>query len=307
MPVTVPALSITEAKRLLTLQDSIIKRVPEVASVFGKAGRAETATDPAPVEMFETVINLKPEEQWRPGTTMETLKDELNDALTIPGVANSFTMPIKARVDMLATGIRTPVGIKILGSDLGEMEKIGISLENVLRTVPGTRSVYAERATTGYFLDFDIKREGAARYGLGVEDVQEAVESSIGGMNLTTTVEGRQRYPVNLRYGRDLRNDIEKMKSVLVPVTMGAASADAGMGRLGLRPRPNRLDTAFRARRCTYCARSDPDKERAGTAHVLCVCRLLGPGCGKLCYRGQGEGSHGKNPLRIPPGVERGV
>jgi Cu(I)/Ag(I) efflux system membrane protein CusA/SilA len=228
MPVTVPALSISEAKKLLVLQDSLIKKIPEVASVFGKAGRAETPTDPAPLEMFETVINLKPENQWRPGVTMESLKDELNDALTIPGVANSFTMPIKARIDMLATGIRTSVGIKILGSDLGEIEKIGMALENTLRTVPGTRSVYAERATTGYFLDFDIKREAAARYGLNVEDVQEAVESSIGGMDLSTTVEGRQRYPVNLRYGRELRNDIEKLKGVLVPVQMGAA-ADAGM------------------------------------------------------------------------------
>ncbi|HVN72408.1 MAG TPA: CusA/CzcA family heavy metal efflux RND transporter, partial [Desulfomonilia bacterium] len=229
MPVTVPALSISEAKKLLILQDSIIKKVPEVSSVFGKAGRAETPTDPAPLEMFETVINLKPEKQWRPGVTMETLKDGLNDALTIPGVANSFTMPIKARIDMLATGIRTPVGIKVLGSDLSEIEKIGIALENTLRTVPGTRSVYAERATTGYFLDFDIKREAAARYGLGVEDVQEAVESFIGGMDLTTTVEGRQRYPVNLRYGRDFRSDIEELKDVLVPVTMGAASPDTGM------------------------------------------------------------------------------
>ena len=229
MPVTVPALSISEAKKLLILQDSIIKKVPEVSSVFGKAGRAETPTDPAPLEMFETVINLKPEKQWRPGVTMETIKDGLNDALTIPGVANSFTMPIKARIDMLATGIRTPVGIKVLGSDLSEIEKIGIALENTLRTVPGTRSVYAERATTGYFLDFDIKREAAARYGLGVEDVQEAVESFIGGMDLTTTVEGRQRYPVNLRYGRDFRSDIEELKDVLVPVTMGAASPDTGM------------------------------------------------------------------------------
>ncbi|MGD0822809.1 MAG: CusA/CzcA family heavy metal efflux RND transporter [Desulfomonilia bacterium] len=229
MPVTVPALSISEAKKLLIMQDSMIKRVPEVASVFGKAGRADTATDPAPMEMFETVINLKPENQWRPGVTIETLKDELNDALSIPGVANSFTMPIKARIDMLATGIRTPVGIKILGSNLSEIEKIGIALEGTLRSVPGTRSVYAERATTGYFLDFDIRREAAARYGLNVDDVQEAVQSTIGGMDLTTTVEGRQRFPVNVRYAREFRNDISKLKNVLVPVTMAASSGDAGM------------------------------------------------------------------------------
>jgi copper/silver efflux system protein len=229
MPVTVPGISIAEAKRLLILQDSIIKKIPEVASVFGKAGRAETPTDPAPLEMFETVINLKPEKQWRAGVTIDSLKNELNDALTIPGVANSFTMPIKARVDMLATGIRTSVGIKILGSDLKEIEKIGKSLEDVLRTVPGTRSVYAERVSAGYFLDFDIKRDSVARYGLSVEDAEAAVETFIGGMNLTTTVERRERYPVNLRYGRELRNDIEKLKNVLVPVTMGNPLPDTGM------------------------------------------------------------------------------
>lgn len=241
MPVTVPAISISEAKKLLILQDSIIKKVPEVASVFGKAGRAETPTDPAPLEMFETVINLKPEDQWRPGMTMEGLKDELNDALTIPGVANSFTMPIKARIDMLATGIRTPVGIKILGNDLAEIEKIGIELENALRPVPGTKSVYAERATTGYFLNFDVRREAAARYGLSVEDVQEAVESSIGGMDLTTTVEGRQRYPVNLRYARDLRDDIPRLKKVLVPVEMNPAASAGMQGVPALSASPGRI------------------------------------------------------------------
>lgn len=230
MPVTVPALSITEAKRLLIIQDALIKEVPEVASVFGKAGRAETPTDPAPPEMFETIINLKPESQWRPGVTIESIKDELNDKLTIPGVANSFTMPIKARIDMLATGIRTPVGIKVLGSDLSVIERIGKGLEDALRDVPGTRSVYSERATTGYFIDFDINREAAARYGLGVQDVEEVVESAIGGMNLTTTVEGRQRYPVNLRYARELRNDIVKLKEVLVPVMAGSTNAGSAMG-----------------------------------------------------------------------------
>jgi Cu(I)/Ag(I) efflux system membrane protein CusA/SilA len=229
MPVTVPALSISEAKRLLIMQDALIKKVPEVESVFGKAGRAETPTDPAPPEMFETIINLKPESQWRPGITMQDIKNELGDVLTIPGVSNSFTMPIKARIDMLATGIRTPVGIKILGSDLNEIERIGKDLEAALKDVPGTRSVYAERVTTGYFIDFVVKREAAARYGLGVEQVQNVVQSAIGGMNLTTTVEGRQRYPVNLRYGRELRNDVEKLKDVLVPVMPGQASGSSGM------------------------------------------------------------------------------
>jgi Cu(I)/Ag(I) efflux system membrane protein CusA/SilA len=230
MPVTVPALSITEAKRLLIIQDRLIKEVPEVASVFGKAGRAETPTDPAPPEMFETVINLKPESRWRKGVTIEDIKNELNDRLTIPGVANSFTMPIKARIDMLATGIRTPVGIKVMGSDLAVIERIGKDLEKALQDVPGTRSVYAERVTTGYFIDFDIRREAAARYGLGVQDVQDVVQSAIGGMNITTTVEGRQRYPVNLRYARELRDDIETLKAVLVPVMAKPSSAASGMG-----------------------------------------------------------------------------
>jgi len=232
MPVTMPGLSITEAGRLLQMQDEILMKIPEVAQVFGKAGRAETATDPAPLEMFETVINLKPESQWRPGMTNEKLKDEMNDALNIPGVANSFTMPIKARIDMLATGIRTPVGIKILGPNLEEIEKIGINLEQHLRDIPGTRSVYAERVATGYFLDIVINRESIARYGLAIDDVNEVIQTAIGGMNLTTTVEGRARYPVNIRYPRELRNDVDKLKRILVPVmtaARGTVPAVAGM------------------------------------------------------------------------------
>ena len=224
MPVTAPAASVTVATDLLHLQNKILKQIPEVESVFGKAGRAETATDPAPLEMFETVINLKPESQWRPGMTVEKLKDEMNDALSIPGVANSFTMPIKARIDMLATGIRTPVGVKVLGPKIEEIERIGLELEHHIKEIPGTRSVYAERVTTGYFLDFDIKRKEVARYGLSVEDVQEVIQSALGGMNLTTTIEGRERYPVNVRYARELRNDVEKMKRILVPVGMVPSS-----------------------------------------------------------------------------------
>ncbi len=228
MPVTAPGLSIAEAGRLLAIQDALIRSVPEVESVFGKAGRAETPTDPAPPEMFETVINLKPESRWRPGITVEDIKNELNDVLSLPGVSNSFTMPIKARIDMLATGIRTPVGIKILGHDLARIEEIGRKLEAALRHVPGTRSVYAERATTGYYVDLVVNREKIARYGLSVEAVQGVVESAVGGMNLTTTVEGRQRYPVNLRYARELRNDIEKLGGVLVPVEGGQGPGEAG-------------------------------------------------------------------------------
>ena len=220
MPVTVPGASVSEVGRLLQMQDKILKGIPEVSQVFGKAGRAETATDPAPLEMFETVINLKPESQWRPGMTTDKLVDEMNDALSIPGVANSFTMPIKARIDMLATGIRTPVGIKILGPNLEEIEKIGIALEQHLKDIPGTRSIYAERVATGFFLDIAVRRDEAARYGLAVDDIGEVIQAAIGGMNLTTTVEGRARYPVNVRYPRELRNDVEKLKRVLVPVMM---------------------------------------------------------------------------------------
>ena len=221
MPVTSPGASVSEASKLLQLQDKILKEIPEVAQVFGKAGRAETATDPAPMEMFETVINLKPESQWRSGMTVERLKNEMNDALSIPGVANSFTMPIKARIDMLSTGIRTPVGIKVMGPNLEEIEKLGTAIETRLGGMSGLRSVYAERVTTGYFLDFTIKREEAARYGLSVDDVQEVIQSAIGGMNLTVTVEGRERYPVNVRYARELREDVEQLKRVLVPVPGG--------------------------------------------------------------------------------------
>lgn len=230
MPVTAPAASITVTTDLLQLQNKILKRIPEVDSVFGKAGRAETATDPAPLEMFETVINLKPESQWRVGMTVEKLKDEMNDALSIPGVANSFTMPIKARIDMLATGIRTPVGIKVLGPKIEEVERLGLELEHHIKDIHGTRSVYAERVTTGYFLDFDIRRKEVARYGLSVEDVQEVIQTAIGGMNLTTTIEGRERYPVNVRYARELRGDVERMKRILVPVGMAPAPTGTTMG-----------------------------------------------------------------------------
>ncbi len=239
MPVTVPAASVAEVGKLLTLQDRIIRAVPEVAQVFGKAGRAETATDPAPLEMFETVINLKPESQWRPGMTVEKLKNELNDALAIPGVSNSFTMPIKARIDMLSTGIRTPVGIKVMGPEIGEVERIGLALEERLKSVPGTRSVYAERVTTGYFLDLAVRRDRAARYGLTVEDVQELVSSAIGGENIAMTVEGRGRYPVNVRYPRELRNDPESIKRILVPVMMPGAQAAALPGPAGMASQRN--------------------------------------------------------------------
>lgn len=239
MPVTMPGAAISEVSQLLQMQDKILKDIPEVAQVFGKAGRAETATDPAPLEMFETVINLKPESEWRKGMTVNKLTDEMNEALSIPGVANSFTMPIKARNDMLATGIRTPVGIKILGPNLEEIEKIGMALEHHLKDIPGTRSVYAERVTTGYFLDIAIKREEAARYGLTVNDIGEVIQAAIGGMNLTVTVEGRARYPVNVRYPRDLRNDVESLKRIYVPVMMANIPTPLVAGAGGMAASPS--------------------------------------------------------------------
>jgi Cu(I)/Ag(I) efflux system membrane protein CusA/SilA len=226
MPVTTPGISISEATRLLQVQDTILKKIPEVSQVFGKAGRAETATDPAPLEMFETIINLKPRSQWRQGLTVEDLTQEMNDALSIPGVSNAFTMPIKARVDMLSTGIRTPLGIKIFGSNIEEIENLGIALEKLLKDVPHTRSVYAERVNTGYFLDISVKRDEAARYNLTVDDVNEIIQSSIGGLNVTTTIEGRGRFPVNIRYARELRGDVDTLKRVLVPVALAGAQPD---------------------------------------------------------------------------------
>jgi len=230
MPVTVPPPSISLAGELLQLQDKLLMKIPEVAQVFGKAGRAETATDPAPIEMFETVINLKPESEWRPGMDVEKLKNEMNDALQIPGVANSFTMPIKGRIDMLATGIRTPVGVKVLGPKLNEVERIGFEVENAIKGIKGTRSAYAERINTGRFIDFTVRREEAARYGLTVDDVQEVIQSALGGMNITTTIEGRERYPVNVRYARELRDSLSDLKRVLVPVM------NAGSGMPGAQP-----------------------------------------------------------------------
>jgi Cu(I)/Ag(I) efflux system membrane protein CusA/SilA len=235
MPVTAPGISISEASRLLQVQDRILKEIPEVSQVFGKAGRAETATDPAPLEMFETIINLKPRSQWRQGITVEEFTREMHEALTLPGVANAFTMPIKARIDMLSTGIRTPLGIKVLGSDLREIETIGIDLERRIREIPGVRSVYAERVNTGYFIDIAVKRKAAARYNLTVDDVNSVIQASIGGVNVATTIEGRGRYPVNIRYERELRGELEDIGRVLVPVAAEAPAADVpGSGSAGV-------------------------------------------------------------------------
>jgi Cu(I)/Ag(I) efflux system membrane protein CusA/SilA len=258
MPTTLPTVSITEATRLMQLQDRALKSFPEVATVHGKAGRSETATDPAPLEMFETVVQLKPQSEWRTVTerrwysswapeglkhllgkawpekrpiTWEELIAEMDEALTLPGLVNAWTMPIKARIDMLSTGIRTPVGIKIFGNDLGEINRIGQRLEAVLKDVEGTRSAYSERTVGGLYLDIIPRRAEIARYGLNVEDVLMHVETAIGGMAVDRTIEGRERYSINVRYSRELRDDPEKLKRILVPVNVSRGGGGDARGR----------------------------------------------------------------------------
>jgi copper/silver efflux system protein len=244
MPSTLPGIAVTEAQRLLQIQDRIIKGFPEVDRVFGKAGRAETSTDPAPFSMMETVITLKPHDEWRHVDTWysdwaperlkpalrritddrlstEQLVSQMNDALKLPGTVNAWTMPIKARIDMLTTGVRTPVGIKIYGSNIREIERIGTEIESLLPSVSGTRTAFAERTSGGYFVDFNWKREELARYGLSIDDAQMVVMSAVGGDTVTTTVEGRERYPVSVRYFRDYRSDIDRLRRVVVPAMDG--------------------------------------------------------------------------------------
>ena len=251
MPSTLPGISVAEAQRLLQTQDRIIKQFPEVDSVMGKAGRAETSTDPAPFSMAETVIVLKPHDQWRHVDTWYTdwapkwltptlsritsdrlstdqLVQQMNESLKLPGVSNAWTMPIKARIDMLTTGVRTPVGIKIYGADTREIERIGTEIERVIPSVPGTRSAFAERTSGGFFVDFIWKRDELARYGLSVDDAQMVVMSAVGGDTVTTTVEGRERYAVNVRYFRDYRSDLDQLRRVMVPVMDGKMQVPVG-------------------------------------------------------------------------------
>jgi copper/silver efflux system protein len=222
MPTTLPAISIGKAQQLLQQTDKLIATVPEVKSVFGKMGRAETATDPAPLTMIETVIQFKPRNEWRQGMTTEKLRDELNRAVDLPGITNAWVMPIKTRIDMLATGIKTPVGIKVTGPSLAEIQSIGKAMQPILETIPGTASVYPDRAVGGRYIDIDIDRKAAARYGLNVADIQEVVQTAIGGMNVTQTVEGLERYPVNLRYPQAWRNSLEKLQLLPITTAIGA-------------------------------------------------------------------------------------
>jgi Cu(I)/Ag(I) efflux system membrane protein CusA/SilA len=267
MPTTLPGISVAEASRLLQTQDKILKSFPEVERVFGKAGRAETSTDPAPLSMMETVVVLKPESEWpkksrwysssapnwiQPAlgriwpdhlSTQELIYGPggLNDALQFPGVANAWTMPIKARIDMLTTGVRTPVGIKIFGSDLAEIQHLGQQIETTLKQVRGTTSVFAERTTGGYFLDFDLKRDQLARYGLSISDAQDVLMSAVGGEQVSTTVEGRERYPVNVRYMRDYRSNPEALQRVLVSTPSGAQVPLAQIADIKLKTGPGMI------------------------------------------------------------------
>jgi Cu(I)/Ag(I) efflux system membrane protein CusA/SilA len=244
MPTTLPGLSVTKAAEMLQTQNKIIKSFPEVESVFGKAGRAATATDPAPTEMVETIVNLKPESEWREGATIDSLIAEMDSALQLPGVSNAWTMPIKARIDMLSTGIRTPVGIKVIGTDLIQMEKLARQIEAVVRKVPGTTSAFAERIVGSYYVNILPDRAALARYGISVADFQEAIGMALGGESVTTTVEGRQRYSVNLRYPRGFRSDPESIaREVLIDSPTGAAIPLGQLANIELSQGPSTIRT----------------------------------------------------------------
>ena len=243
MPTTLPGVSVTKAKEILQQTDKIIKSFPEVESVFGKVGRAETATDPAPLSMLETTIQLKPESEWREGMTYEKLTEEMNAAIQIPGLTNAWTMPIKTRIDMLSTGIKTPVGIKISGTDLSKLQEIGKQIEEVTRGIEGTRSAFADRSVGGNYIDFNINRNAIARYGLTVSDVQNIIGSAVGGMNVTKTVEGLERYPINVRYQRDYRQNIEALKRVLIPIPSGGSIPISEVADIEIKKGPPMIKT----------------------------------------------------------------
>ena len=239
MPTTFPGISITKAHELVQQTDRILKTFPEVASVFGKAGRANTATDPAPLAMLETVIRLKPKDYWPdPSKTTQQLMQEMDRAIRFPGLANTWTYPIKTRIDMLSTGIKTPVGIKVSGPDLDVLQRVGEQIERAVKTLPETTSAFSDRAAGGYYLDIDIQRDQAARYGLTISDIEDVIQSAIGGMNVTQTVEGLERYPVNLRYPRDYRSDPDALKRVLIPTPTGAQIPLAAVAEIGIHRGP---------------------------------------------------------------------
>lgn len=234
MPVTLPNVSITEVNRILQLQDKIIKQVPEVENVLGKAGRAETATDNAPLSMIETIIMLKPHEKWRPGITKKDIVNELDQKLQIPGVRNGWTQPIINRINMLATGVRTDIGFKIFGKDLDTLEYYAITAENILKKVDGASDVVAERVQNGYYMDIEVKKDIAARYGLNIKDIQDIIETVIGGQNLGVILEGRMRFPIRIRYQRDYRNSIDELKNLIVPINVSSNSSSMGISAPGM-------------------------------------------------------------------------
>jgi Cu(I)/Ag(I) efflux system membrane protein CusA/SilA len=264
MPTTLPGISVTKAAELMQMQDRIIRSFPEVASVYGKAGRAETSTDPAPTEMFETVISLKPTEQWRAGLTIDGLIAEMDKALQFPGVSNAWTMPIRARIDMLSTGIRTPVGVKVIGTDLAEIDRLARQIEQVLRKVVGTSSAYAERGIGGYYLEITPDRSALARYGIMVRDVQDTIATALGGQSVTTTVEGRQRFTVNIRYPRDLRDNPNKIvNDILVPMPTGGAVPLGEIATVQLTRGPSSIRTE-NAQLATYIYVDIRDRDLGG-------------------------------------------
>ena len=284
MPVSLPGASIETMREAIQRQDRVIMGFPEVASVFAKAGRAETATDPAPLEMVETVIQLKPADQWRPGMTHDRLIAEMDEALRGKqvGFTNSWTMPIKGRIDMLSTGIRTPIGVKVFGPDLKEIGRIGQEIEQHVGMVPGTRSAFAERVAEGYYLDFTPRRDAIARYGLTIADVQEVIQSAVGGANVTTTIEGRERYPVNVRYGAGL----PQRPVAAAPGAGGDAHGDAG--------------AAGRTRRSAHRHRAGHGQERGGAARRL---RLHRHGGARPRRLRAGRKAMVEKNVEVPPGL----
>ncbi|MBT8477416.1 MAG: CusA/CzcA family heavy metal efflux RND transporter [Gemmatimonadetes bacterium] len=243
MPTTVPGVSIAQAREILRWQDSVLYSFPEVETVLGKTGRARTATDPAPLDMFETTITLRPEEEWRAGMSYDRLLSSMDDAVRLPGVTNAWTMPIKGRIDMLATGVRTPVGIKIFGPDLGTLQTLGERVEGIVAGVPGTRSVFAERGVSGYYVDIEIDRHKAARFGLNVGDIHDAITATVGGISAAVTVEGRERYAVNVRYPRELRDDVGNLRDVIIPAGEGVQIPLGQIARIEVRRGPMAVKT----------------------------------------------------------------
>ena len=248
MPTALPGISISSAVNLMQKQDQIIRTFPEVESVFGSVGRSDSATDNAPLDMYDTTIMLKPRDQWRKGVTYDSLIAEMDDRLHFPGLSNSWTMPVENRLDMELTGIKTPVGLKIQGPDVDRIQQIGSQIEEILGSVPGTRGIFAERVSQGFYINVDVDRAVAARYGLTVGDVQRAVSSGMGGENIATTVEGRERYSINVRYLADYRNDLNALRRILIMTPTGAQIPLGEVARIDLEP--GSIDDSRRRRAC---------------------------------------------------------